>query len=87
MGTTTTQTSFYVVLQKLGGFGPRRRIFLQPARFSTHPIQLEAILLLKCNRKYWSKSTVAQAIKMVKEEDSNERYKKEVGRFGVLGKD
>jgi hypothetical protein len=29
-------------------------IFLQPARFSTHPLQPEAILLLKDNRKYWS---------------------------------
>jgi hypothetical protein len=60
---------------------------LTPARYSTHPIQLEAILLLKYNRKYLSNSTVAQTIKMVKEEDSNERYKKEVGRFGALDKD
>jgi hypothetical protein len=60
---------------------------LTPTRFNTHPIQLEAILLLKYSRKYWSKSTVAQVIKMVREEDSNERYKKEVGRFGVLDKD
>jgi hypothetical protein len=87
MGSTTEQTSLYVVLQKLRGFGLRRTIFLQPARFSTNPIQLEGILLLKYKRKYWSKFTVAQAIKIEKEEDSNERYKKEVGRFGVLDKD
>jgi hypothetical protein len=56
---------------------------LTPARFSTHPIQLEVILFLKYNKKYWNKSTVVQAIKLLKQEDRNERYKKEMGRFGV----
>jgi hypothetical protein len=60
---------------------------LTPARFSIHPIQLEAILFLKYNKKYWNKSTIVQAIKLLKEEDSNERYKKEMGRFGVLDND
>jgi hypothetical protein len=60
---------------------------LTPARLSTHPIQLEVILFLKYSKKYWNKSTIVQAIKLLKEEDSNERYKKEKGRFGVLNDD
>lgn len=53
-------------------------------RFRTHPILLETILFLRFNKKYWNKHTVMQAIKLVKEDDSNERYEKEVGSFGLL---
>jgi hypothetical protein len=60
---------------------------LTPARFSTHPIQLEAIIFLKYNKKHWNNSTVVEAIKLLKEVDRNERYKKEMGRFGVLDND
>jgi hypothetical protein len=48
---------------------------LTPSRSSTNPIQLEAILFLKYNKKYWNKYTVVQAIKLLKEEDTNERNK------------
>jgi hypothetical protein len=57
---------------------------LSPARFSTHPILLEAILFLRFNQKYWTLFTVSQAIKSVRNEESSKRYKKEAGRFGVL---
>jgi hypothetical protein len=43
---------------------------LRPARFSTHPSLLESILFLQFN---WSKFTVSESIKLVKEEDSSKR--------------
>jgi hypothetical protein len=58
--------------------------FLIPARFSTHPLLLEAILFLRFNEKYWTQYTVTQATMMVRKDNSNKRYKKEVGRFGAL---
>jgi hypothetical protein len=54
------------------------------ARFSTTHIVLEVILLLKFNNNYWDKRTVAKAISLVQEEDSNERYDKENAQFGLL---
>jgi hypothetical protein len=56
------------------------------ARFSTtgSHIVLEVILLLKFNNNYWDKRTVAKAISLVQEEDSNERYDKENAQFGLL---
>jgi hypothetical protein len=44
---------------------------LSPARFSTHPSLLESNFFLQLNRKYWSKFTVSESVKMVKEEDSS----------------
>jgi hypothetical protein len=57
---------------------------IQPVRFSTSPYLLEVILFLKFNNKYWHKRTVAKAIGLVQEEDSNERYDKEIAQFGLL---
>jgi hypothetical protein len=57
---------------------------LQPARFSTSPYLLEVILFLNFNNKYWEKRTVAKAISLVQEEDSHERYDKEIAQFGLL---
>jgi hypothetical protein len=57
---------------------------LQLARFSTSPYLLEVILSLKFNNKYLDKRTVAKAIRLVQEEDSNERYDKEIAQFGLL---
>jgi hypothetical protein len=58
--------------------------FLIPARFSTHPLLLDAILFLRFNEKYWTQYTVTQATMMVRKDKSNKRYKKELGRFGAL---
>jgi hypothetical protein len=57
---------------------------LQPARFSTSPILLEIILFLKFKNEYWDKRTVAKAISLVQEEDSNERYDKEIAQFWLI---
>jgi hypothetical protein len=58
--------------------------FLIPSRFSTHPLLLEAILFHRFNEKYWTQYTVTQATMMVRKDNSNERFKKKMGRFGVL---
>jgi hypothetical protein len=50
---------------------------LTPARFSTHPVLLEAILFLRFNKKYWTQFTVSQAFKLVQKQDLHNRYKKE----------
>jgi hypothetical protein len=57
---------------------------LQLARFSTSPYLLEVIFFLKFNNKYWDKRTVAKAISLAQEEDSNERCDKEIAQFGLL---
>jgi hypothetical protein len=51
--------------------------FLIPARSSTHPLLLEAILFLRFNETYWTQYTVTQATMMVRKDNSNKRYKKE----------
>jgi hypothetical protein len=57
---------------------------LKPARFSTSPYLLEAILFLKYNSKYWDKRTIDKAIQLLQEQNSNERYEKDLARFGLL---
>jgi hypothetical protein len=47
---------------------------LSSARFSTHPTLLEGILFLQLIKKNWSKFTVPECIKLVKEKDSSERF-------------
>jgi hypothetical protein len=57
---------------------------LKPARFSTSPYLLEAILFLKYNSKYWDTRTVVKAIQLLQEKNSTERYEKDVSRYGLL---
>jgi hypothetical protein len=57
---------------------------LKPARFSTSPSLLEDILFLKYNFKYWDKRTVVKVIQLLQEQNSSERYEKDVARFGLL---
>jgi hypothetical protein len=60
-------------------------MILVPARFSTRPLLLEAILFLRFNENYKTQLTVTQATMMVRKDNSNKRYKKEVlRRLGVL---
>jgi hypothetical protein len=57
---------------------------LVPARFSSHSLLLEAILFLRFNENYWTQLAVTQAAMAVRKDNSNKRYKKELGKFGVL---
>jgi hypothetical protein len=65
MENTAIATRFWEVVRRLNSSGLQQKKFSSPARFSTHPVLVEAILFLRFNKKYWTQFTVSQAVSLV----------------------
>ena len=49
-------------------------LVLRKARCKMSPLLMEAMLMLKYNKSFWNKSTVALALREVKQENQDARY-------------